>query len=160
MVPYRALGQCTRMDPTTSNHCNAEAVFEARWSMLPATAGFVEGFCRRHGIGAEDALRLTLVVEELFSNSLRHGYGKESAETIRIELSAGRDGVRLCYEDRAPRFDPLAQMSSPAAHLADPIETWPVGGLGMHLLGQLVSNARYAYEDGSNRLLLTLPRRA
>jgi serine/threonine-protein kinase RsbW len=134
------------------------AEFPARLAMLPATAAFAHDFCVRHGIGRDDALKLTLVIEELFSNTVRHGYGDDSDEPIRIELAAAQGEVSVLYQDRAPPFDPLPQWAAPPAGLDESVETRPVGGLGVHLLGQLVADARYAYEEGSNRLWLTLAR--
>jgi len=123
---------------------------------LSAAAAFTRDFCERHDVGRDDALRLTLIVEELFSNTVRHGYGRDSDESVRIALAVRDRRVAMLYEDRAPPFDPLARMSAPPESLADPVETRAVGGLGVHLLGQLVDDAHYAYEHGSNRLWLTL----
>ncbi len=52
-------------------------VFRATLSVLPETASFMGNFCKLHGIGSTDALRLTLIVEELFTNAVAHGYGGE-----------------------------------------------------------------------------------
>jgi anti-sigma regulatory factor (Ser/Thr protein kinase) len=41
--------------------------------MIPATAAFATGFCARNGIDRTAALRLRLVIEELFTNTIRHG---------------------------------------------------------------------------------------
>ena len=65
------------MPAPISTPAGERRVFEARFGMLPATAAFVAGFCARHGIARNDALRLTLIVEELFTNSMAHGYGGE-----------------------------------------------------------------------------------
>jgi serine/threonine-protein kinase RsbW len=144
------------MASSTSTPCADQAEFPARLAMLPATAAFARAFCDRHGIARNDALRLTLVIEELFSNTVRHGYGVESEAPIGLTLGVHEGLITLLYEDRAPRFDPLASMAAPPASLTEPIERRPVGGLGVHLLGRLVQGARYSYEDGSNRLWLTL----
>ena len=117
----------------------------------------MQAFCERHGIGRDHALRLTFVIEELFTNTVRHGYGNESDALIRIELAI-RDGrVTLLYEDWAPRYDPLARLAGPPASIIAPAEARPVGGLGLFLLGQLVAGARYAYERERNRLWLEVP---
>jgi serine/threonine-protein kinase RsbW len=144
------------MTSSASTPSPDRAEFPARLASLPATAAFVGAFCDRHRIHRGDAQRLTLVIEELFSNTVRHGYGGDSDAPIGITL-AMRDGrVALLYEDRAPHFDVAAAMAAPPASLTEPPETRPVGGLGVHLVGRLVAHARYAYEGGCNRLWLTL----
>ena len=133
-----------------------EHSFAAQLDRLPETAAFVEAFCHRHGVCQADALRLTLVVEELFTNTVEHGHHGDSDALIRIVLAVDGDAVALLYEDCAPPHDPLSL--SPAAG-TDPDATLgsrPIGGLGMLLVTQLAASARYAREDGCNRLWLKL----
>jgi serine/threonine-protein kinase RsbW len=133
-------------------------VFEARMSALPDTATFVEGFCSLHGIAGADVLRLTLIVEELFTNTVEHGCRGQHDASIHITLSADAGEVRLLYEDTAGPYDPLSRLSASATDLAVAPEQRPIGGLGIHLVRQLTRSARYVNEDGRNRLWLRLPR--
>ncbi len=136
-----------------------QAVFPARLAALRDSAAFAQGFCERNGIDRDDALRLTLIIEELFTNTVQHGYGAESDAPIRVGLSLHDGDVSLAYEDSAPPYDPLARSSAPPSALEDQIDARPIGRLGIHLVRGLVSGARYAYEEGSNRLWLTLKTR-
>jgi serine/threonine-protein kinase RsbW len=138
------------MDPSE------QRTFPARMAMLAETAAFVEAFCVRIGVGRDNALRLTLIVEELFTNTVTHGHGGDCDAPIRIVLAPREGGVELLYEDAAPAHDPLPGLRAPPPALAAPVEGRPVGGLGMHLVGQLASDARYAYEDARNRLWIVL----
>jgi serine/threonine-protein kinase RsbW len=133
-----------------------QADFPARFASLPDTAAFARGFCDRHGIGHDDALKLTLIIEELFTNTIEHGYRAESDAPIRIGLASQHGAVALLYEDSAPPYDPLSTVSAQRFALGEELETRPIGGLGVHLVRELTSDARYTYEDGSNRLWLTL----
>jgi serine/threonine-protein kinase RsbW len=133
-----------------------QAVFPARLSALPETAAFAQLFCADNGVGHDDALRLTLIIEELFTNTVQHGYGGESDASIRVELEIRDGAVTMLYEDSAPRYEPTSAWRHAPANIEQDIEHRPVGGLGMHLVRELVSDARYAYENGTNRLWLTL----
>jgi len=148
------------MTASHSTTASERRAFAARMRMLPETAAFVEAFCARHGIGRDDTLRLVLIVEELFTNTVAHGYRQECDAPIRIELTAEGGQATLFYEDAAPRHDPLSPRPGLEADLAAPIEARPIGRLGVHLVRQLAASARYAYADGCNRLWLTLPREA
>jgi serine/threonine-protein kinase RsbW len=133
-----------------------ERNFAARLRQLPETAAFVEAFCQRHGVGQSDALRITLLVEELFTNTVVHGYHGDSDALIRLVLAVDADAVAVLYEDCAPPHDPLSRL--PAA-MTDPDATLgsrPIGGLGLLLVSQLASSVRYAREDGCNRLWLRI----
>ena len=121
--------------------------------MLAETATFVESFCARHGFSRDDALRLTLVIEELFTNTVMHGYRGDSDAPISIELSASEREIAVRYEDEAPAYDPLSQLAD-RAPIDGSVETRPVGGLGMRLVEHLARRASYARENGRNRLWL------
>ena len=117
---------------------------------------FVEQFCAEHRVRRPDLLRLTLIVEELFTNTVMHGYGKDSDAPIHISLRHEGDAVGLLYEDAAPQYDPLPQIAAPAADLSAPVEARPIGKLGLNLIRELTEDARYVHEDGRNRLWLRL----
>ena len=78
-------------------------VFAARMTALPATATFIDAFCARNGLASADALRLTLVVEELFTNSVVHGYGGDSDAPIEVSLAAAPARSRCSTKTRRLR---------------------------------------------------------
>ncbi len=135
-----------------------ERSFAAQLGRLPETAAFVEAFCHRHGVGHSDALRLTLVVEELFTNTVEHGYHGDSDALIRVVLAVDGDAVALLYEDRAPPHDPLSPSPDAGTDPDATLGSRPIGGLGMLLVTQLAASARYAREEGCNRLWLKVAR--
>jgi len=139
--------------PTTPDE---QREFTARLAMLSAAGEFAHAFCAHRGIGPRDALRLTLIIEELFTNTVCHGYRGDCDLPIRIRLGTEGHAVRMLYEDAAPAYDPLAGFAAASSRLAEPFEARPVGGLGVVLVGELAQSARYAREDGWNRLWLTL----
>ena len=130
--------------------------FAAHYAMLPLATGFVEGYCAEHAISRTDALRLTLIVEELFTNSVTHGYRGPSDLPIRIGLSASNGEIALLYEDAAPPYDPLSRLTEADSAVDGDPASRPIGGLGIHLIGRLAARAHYVYEDGFNRLWLRL----
>jgi len=140
------------MDPTD------QRTFPARMAMLAETAAFVETFCASRGVAQDDALRVVLIVEELFTNTVTHGHGGDSDAPVVVALTATPTALLLRYEDAAPPFDPLRRLDAATASLSQPVEARPVGGLGIHLVGRYATGAHYAYEDGRNRLTLTLGR--
>ena len=129
-------------------------VLAASIRQLPDTAAFAREFCMRHALPGQLALRLTLVLEELFTNTVDHGHQGDSAASVVITLRRDADAVHLLYEDEAPPFDPLAAARSAHTVLGLPAEERPIGGLGLPLTLGMALNANYAYEDGRNRLRL------
>lgn len=138
----------------------AICTFPARLDTVPETARFVEGFCASHGIGRDDRLRLALIVEELVSNTIRHGHRAESDAPIVIALSAAADAITLRYEDTAPAFDLVAALSDAKRPLDEDFDLRPVGNVGLRLLAHYADTVRHAHENGRNRVTLTLRRSA
>jgi len=121
---------------------------------------FVEAFCADRGVAEGDALRLSLVLEELFSNTVVHGHGGDSDAPVRLRLRADASHLELTYEDSAPPFDPLGHVAAspvdPGASLADR----PIGQLGIPLIVHMAERISYAREGDCNRIRLALRRQA
>jgi serine/threonine-protein kinase RsbW len=132
----------------------------ASMSQWPQALAFLEAFCGSRGVAHDDMLRLVLVAEELFTNAVEHGYADGAGDAgalVRLELAHEPGRLQLFVEDSAPAFDPLAQARRGASGLDEAdVEARPVGGLGLVLVEQLAAEARYAREQGCNRLWITL----
>lgn len=139
--------------PEGADRSGREAGFPARVEALPELRGFVEDASLQLGADGPAILRIALVAEELFLNSVQHGY-RGAAGTVRVVLDARDDELRLVMEDRAPAFDPFAAVPEPDA-------TAPrVGGLGRVLVAGLATRHRYQRLDGCNRVTVHMLRRA
>jgi anti-sigma regulatory factor (Ser/Thr protein kinase) len=136
----------------------ARSDFPARMASLPAMTAFIEAWCSRLGIPSADALRLTLIVEELFTNTVKHGHGGDSDAIVTLLVALREDHVSLLYEDRAPPHDPMARLRTLGRDADVTLGDRRIGGLGLLLVASLSEEARYAREDDRNRLWLTLLR--
>jgi anti-sigma regulatory factor (Ser/Thr protein kinase) len=93
------------------------------------------------------------VVEELFTNTVRHGHRGDSDAPVWVSVSTGPAAVHVTYEDTAPPFNPYALFASaPDTTLS----LRRIGGLGVLLTRELASTRDYAYLFGRNRIRLTL----
>lgn len=128
--------------------------------MFPAVLGgglrgiraFVERFGALAGVGQDARLRLNLVLEELFTNTVRHGYRDGTDAPVWITLSRDEGDVRIVYEDCGPPFNPYAWLA--AARSAGPQPLRRPGGLGILLTRELAASRDYAYVFGRNSIRL------
>ena len=97
-------------------------------------------------------LRLNLVLEELFTNTIRHGYRHAPDAPVWISLSRADGGLRIVYEDSAPPFNPYAWLAAAAAEGPQPLRR--PGGLGILLTRELAASREYAYIFGRNSIRL------
>lgn len=130
------------------------AMFPARLDRLRAMRRFLEAFCAENGVGQDHCLRMNLVLEELFTNTVRHGHRGDSDSPVWITLSREGEAFRLTYEDAAPPFNPYGM---PPGTPADTTEMRKIGGLGVLLTRRLAASREYAYLYGRNRIRLALP---
>ena len=134
----------------------------ARMDCLAQAMAFVDAFCTGHGIDRRDALRLSLLVEELFTNTVVHGHRGDSAAPVQIALEVEPARVSLVYADTAPPFDPLEWLARHGAGALGDAELAdrPVGRLGLQLVTQIAARSSYERSGGWNRLRLELARQA
>ena len=114
---------------------------------------YVEGACTTAGIGREDCLKLLLIVEELFTNTVIHGYREESESPVWIAFEPCDTGFTLCYEDAAPPHNPFGEYRP--MDTAVLIAQQPVGGLGLKLIRSLARAASYSREGERNCIRLS-----
>jgi len=129
-------------------------MFPSRPEAWRAARAFVDDFCREASVPHERCLRASLVLEELFVNTVKHGHGGGSDAPVWIELAASGGEVELCYEDRAPPFNPFARATRDMLEALAGVRK--EGGLGVMLAHGLTATADYVYLFGRNRIRLTL----
>jgi anti-sigma regulatory factor (Ser/Thr protein kinase) len=120
---------------------------------MPEVDGFVAAFVREHGIAADEASRILILLEELLTNLMKYGY-PDRPECGRAEIVLALNGSRLEIEfiDDGCAFDPFA--ASPP-NLEVPLETRTPGGLGLHILRSLTDEAHYERRNGNNVIHLS-----
>jgi serine/threonine-protein kinase RsbW len=134
-------------------------IFPAQLRAFEQVKGLIDEFGDATRLGREDRHKLTLIVEELFINTVTHGHRGDSNAPVQISLEETAAGIQLTYEDSAPPYDPLA--ASRRTDIESTINERRVGGLGVFLTISLTNGACYALVEGRNRISLTLtPSRA
>jgi anti-sigma regulatory factor (Ser/Thr protein kinase) len=128
--------------------------FTARQAEFDAIRAFIETQCATSE--DDERQRAVLLVEELFANSVFHGYGGDCDEPVWLTVEVNADGCRLVYEDCAPAYNPFA-VEEPDLDAAIPEER-PIGGLGIVFLNELSSARSYARLGNRNVIELQVRR--
>ena len=117
---------------------------------LIASLETIGEFCTTANLRPEGAARVLVVVEELFLNTINHGYAAECERPVSLRLDVGSGALTLTYEDAAPRFDPIAWMSD--GDRASATRSLREGGAGLDLLMGLSRQVIYEALEIGNRL--------
>lgn len=92
-------------------------------------------------------LKVNLVTEELFQNTISHAVPQDRTGQVEIFMSLEEKNLILNYREQAPFFDPLK-------HEYDDTEEETIGGRGILLILGMSINASFSREDNWNCLCL------
>jgi anti-sigma regulatory factor (Ser/Thr protein kinase) len=107
----------------------------------------VKGFLEACDIIDQTIFKVNLILEELITNIIKYGFEKEGEKKdISIYLSLKiKDKIYIRIEDDGREFNPL---HAPVPEIDLPIEDMKIGGLGIHLVRNIISDIDYQrFED-------------
>jgi serine/threonine-protein kinase RsbW len=128
-------------------------VLRNRLEDVGAMSEAVEAFFAERGLDPGAAAQLGLALDELATNAISYGFEPcvEIEAAVRITLAHDGDTVRATIEDSGRPFDPL---SVPEPDISASLDARSIGGLGVHLVRQVVDEVAYERADGRNRVRL------
>ena len=100
-----------------------------------------------HGLPRNFEVPVTLCLEEVLSNVIRHGCEPGREYDIQVSYRVAGSGIEVDVIDSARPFDPL---TLPPPNLDLPLERRKAGGLGVFMVRQMMDNVRYEYCGGRN----------
>ena len=128
--------------------------FTARQAEFEAIRAFIESACAC--IDDDERQRAVLLVEELFANSVYHGYGGDCDQPVWLTVDVQAHRCHLVYEDCAPEYNPFLA-DEPDLDATAP-EDRPVGGLGIVFLNELSTERSYARRGNRNVIAMSVRR--
>jgi serine/threonine-protein kinase RsbW len=96
-----------------------------------------------------------LVMEEILTNIVKYAFSDSGNHAICVKMRLERDCLEIDFEDDGNAFDPLA---APPPDFKDSIMDCEVGGLGIHLVKNVVSSISYRRDASKNLLSVSLCR--
>ena len=118
--------------------------------LMNATTNFLED----HDVDAQTVYRVNLALEEMITNIIKYGYDDYESHGIDVSLEILPEEIVAVIEDDGHEFNPLTKEKS-AEHALD---SQPLGGLGIHLIKQLVGKMAYRRDQSKNILEIRAPR--
>ena len=113
---------------------------------------------KRLGFDDLDCSKIALAVDEALCNVIRHGYSRALDRPIwisiwPIERDGAAEGIRIAIEDEAKQVDP-SQMQGRSLTDIKP------GGLGVHIIREVMDEATYEKREGGTGMRLILVKKA
>ena len=93
-------------------------------------------FADANGVPVSVRHSMNVALDELLANTVSHG----GARQVTVQAELGPDRLTLTVSDDGKAFDPFAK-ASPDTTLS--VMVRPIGGLGIHLVKQMMDDVRY-----------------
>jgi serine/threonine-protein kinase RsbW len=94
---------------------------------------------------------MNLALDELFTNILSYGFQDQCEHFIRVHISADHDLLTVVLEDDGMAFNPVDRVPP---EMPCTLDECKVGGLGIHLVKNLMDEVKYERRAGMNVLTL------
>ena len=118
-------------------------------SLLP---GFLEEATRDMDIDPSVTSQLNLALEEAVANVISYAYPEGTDGTVDIDAKRDGNSISFVISDSGTAFDPTARES---VDISAGVDERPVGGLGIHLIREIMDTVSYERRDGKNILTIT-----
>lgn len=126
-------------------------VIDSQLAEIRRAAQLVDEFKAHHGLADEDANAIHIVLDEVLSNSIRHGLAGAVSHEIAVTLELSEGEITVEVEDDGVAYDPT---QAPAPVLSGTLGERTEGGLGVAFVRALTNSIEYRRVDGRNRLVL------
>lgn len=125
--------------------------FARSYDSLAAIYDFAERLLAEHQVGDEVRFPVHLAMEELFTNMVKYNPENNSDIGVDVDIDEGKVTVTLTEFD-VDEFDVTRPQGVDIGASLD--ERTP-GGLGLHLLQNIVDKLEYDYEERRSRVVFT-----
>ena len=118
---------------------------------LPQMTEFVESVCEAIELDAATTMQMNLAVEEAVVNVINYAYPKGIQGEIQIQAQANDQCLEFVISDSGTAFDPTTHQE---VDTTLSVAERPIGGLGIHLITQIMDSINYERKDNKNILTL------
>ena len=112
---------------------------------------FVDEICEEHGCDMDMTMRMNLAMEEAVVNVIDYAYPPDTVGYVDIKAMSYDDHLEFVISDSGKPFDPTKKEE---VDISLPVDERRIGGLGIHLVRQLMDSVSYERKDGRNILTL------
>lgn len=125
---------------------------QAKIEDITPITSYVESELEKLDCPMRDLMQISIAIDEIYSNIVFYAYGEGSGPaTVIFEELNDPHGMQLTFIDEGQQYDPLAKEDPDITLKA---EERGVGGLGIYMVKNQMSNMLYEYKDGKNILTI------
>jgi anti-sigma regulatory factor (Ser/Thr protein kinase) len=111
-----------------------------------------ETFCAEHAVDRRTLTLLHVTLDEIVSNIIKYAWPEGGAHELSVRMSAAANTIRIEVIDGGQAFDPH---TAPEPRANRSRRRARPGGIGIHLVRQLVDEIAYHRADNRNHVVVT-----
>ena len=115
--------------------------------LLSVIRSAVKEFAVVTGFSEDDCRSIIVAVDEALTNIIRHAYHNRHGEPIGLVCQRRDDGLEFILTDRGEPVDPAKLHGRPLGEVR-------TGGLGLHIIEEIMDQVQYERVPEGNRLRL------
>ena len=128
-----------------------QIILQNEVQQVPRLAEFIDEVCETAGLDMATTMKLNLAVEEAVVNVMNYAYPQGTVGDIYIEVQVDNNQLEFIISDSGTPFDPTTKAEVDTTLSA---EERTIGGLGIHLVRNIMDSINYERVNGKNILAL------
>lgn len=114
---------------------------------------FLNNFLESNRLDMSLFQKIDLALEEALTNIIMYAYPEDEQGEIHLNAEVQKDRIHFEISDKGIPFDPLQHQED---KLDVPLEERKIGGLGIHLIKEIMDTIEYENKEGRNVLRLEM----
>ena len=120
-------------------------------SELDRLCEHLDKFGQSAGLSKKCIFEINLALDELFTNIISYGFPDDGEHVIEVSITPQNETLCMCIEDDGVPFNPV---EAKKPDLECTLEDCKIGGLGIHLIRNLMDSVCYERCGEKNKLTL------
>jgi sigma-B regulation protein RsbU (phosphoserine phosphatase) len=99
-------------------------------------------------VGVKETNQFNIAVDEIFSNLVNYSNCSE----IKVDIEISEELIKLVFKDNGKKFNPLEEVKE--VNVNSSSEEREIGGLGVHIVKNIMDEVFYEYKSNMNQLTI------
>jgi len=135
-----------------TEHRELTVVVSNRLEEIERVNGAFTRFAEQHDLSVGLRRKLCLCIDELLNNVISYGYDDTAEHSIEVHFKLTEDCLVTTVSDDGRPFNPFDEAPPPTGL---PLEDRPMGGLGLHLVRNVMDHVAYERHGETNVVRLS-----
>ncbi|MBR7159357.1 MAG: ATP-binding protein [Alphaproteobacteria bacterium] len=131
---------------------SASLTIDADEQEISKAVAFAEEYIASLHLSHDLFCSFAAAIDEVLANTIAYAFKDKNKHQIKISLKAENKTVTVVVEDDGDEFNPLL---FPVPCIDEPLCERAIGGLGIHILKNIMDSVAYERKDNKNILTLT-----